>query len=53
MPGQEPGLPPEIAAQMQGAPGAGLPAMPMTGPMETGAEQGLPGSAMEQMQGGF
>jgi hypothetical protein len=52
-PGMEQGLPPEIAAQMQGAPGAGLPAMPMTGPMEQGAEQGLPGSAMEQMQGGF
>lgn len=59
------GLPPEmvqgpppdmfgdVTAQMQGAPGAGMPALPMTSPMDQGMEQGLPGNPMEQMQGGY
>lgn len=64
--GQPQGLPPEMmqgqppqdqfgemAAMMQGAPGAGMPAMPMTSPMDQGMDQGLPGNPMEQMQGGM
>lgn len=64
--GMPPGMPPQgppqgqptdqfgdFAAQMQGAPGSGLPALPMTSPVDQGQEQGLPGNPMEQMQGGF
>lgn len=39
----------DLSAQMAGAPGAGLPALPMGGPMMPG-EEGMPGNPMEAMQ---